>query len=383
MNLVNATINDDRGRSVGLINPNQIGRDQSDLAAAPSLSKLFADVIKAESRRVNPERIGLTVAACAVLLVARLLFRRVFPGAPPMAGLIVFWGGIALFTVAMRILTRRTRGFTLASTAVSTGLCGSCGYSLHRLDAASDGCVVCPECGAAWRACRITRPHWAGERHTPFRAPWMLRWLGMVPSDKQLLGRDARGAYFRIIDKHLRLVPPDRRAALGAERLNAARRAVGRVGLIGRCLLALLPLAIAVGIAFGPVRALLLGSGEDAELVIVLLALTLFFVLLTAATVRSHAFSLADRRGAVLADRRLCGCCAGDLPADSPQPDGLTNCATCGAAWRAPGTSDGLNCEKCGYSLRGLSPDPGGNVTCPECGSAASVPVLRSPAPPL
>lgn len=30
-------------------------------------------------------------------------------------------------------------------------MCGACGYSLLRLVEASDGCTVCPECGAAWK----------------------------------------------------------------------------------------------------------------------------------------------------------------------------------------------------------------------------------------
>lgn len=31
------------------------------------------------------------------------------------------------------------------------GLCASCGYRINSLQPDSDGCTVCPECGAAWR----------------------------------------------------------------------------------------------------------------------------------------------------------------------------------------------------------------------------------------
>jgi hypothetical protein len=31
------------------------------------------------------------------------------------------------------------------------GWCGACGYPLQGLPVGNDGCVVCPECGAAWR----------------------------------------------------------------------------------------------------------------------------------------------------------------------------------------------------------------------------------------
>lgn len=34
---------------------------------------------------------------------------------------------------------------------VSAGFCGSCGYSIAGISAQSDGCTICPECGAAWR----------------------------------------------------------------------------------------------------------------------------------------------------------------------------------------------------------------------------------------
>ncbi|MCC6322295.1 MAG: hypothetical protein IT438_12770 [Phycisphaerales bacterium] len=378
-----ATTLDDRGQDVDLIRPKQLGRDQADIVAAPALGKFLAEVVKAESRRISPARVALSVAACAVLIFARLFYRRIFPGAPPLMVMILFWGGLALFIVAMRIMTRRTHGFTLASTAVSSGLCGSCGYSLHKLDAEGDGCVTCPECGAAWRACRITRPHWVTASFVPYRSPWLLRWIGMVPTDKQLLGRDARGAYFRIIDKHLRLLSPDRRAELGSDRLRLIRRAVGRVGFIGRCLVALIPAALSAVLAYAGLRTLPHGTGDNFTIVVLLFTLSVIFGLLTAITVRSHIFSLADRRGAVLAARGLCGCCASDLPADEPQPDGFTNCTTCGAAWRVPGASDGALCEACRYSLSGLFPDPNGRVTCPECGALAFMPVAHAPAPPL
>ncbi|MEO0482380.1 MAG: hypothetical protein AAF138_02030 [Planctomycetota bacterium] len=32
------------------------------------------------------------------------------------------------------------------------GDCGACGYSLAEIPVQSDGCKVCPECGAAWKA---------------------------------------------------------------------------------------------------------------------------------------------------------------------------------------------------------------------------------------
>jgi len=42
---------------------------------------------------------------------------------------------------------RRARGRAL----VRLGRCGVCLYALEGLEPEGDGCVVCPECGAAWR----------------------------------------------------------------------------------------------------------------------------------------------------------------------------------------------------------------------------------------
>jgi len=32
-----------------------------------------------------------------------------------------------------------------------SGLCPSCAYNIQGVDPETDGCTVCPECGAAWR----------------------------------------------------------------------------------------------------------------------------------------------------------------------------------------------------------------------------------------
>lgn len=40
---------------------------------------------------------------------------------------------------------------SLATEYIRAGICGSCGYALSGLTPGDDGCVVCPECGGAWR----------------------------------------------------------------------------------------------------------------------------------------------------------------------------------------------------------------------------------------
>lgn len=43
------------------------------------------------------------------------------------------------------------RAGMVVQAAVRAGLCGACGYPLDSLEPGPDGCVQCPECGAAWK----------------------------------------------------------------------------------------------------------------------------------------------------------------------------------------------------------------------------------------
>jgi hypothetical protein len=58
--------------------------------------------------------------------------------------------GFALLALGAAVgvsVTRRIRMLTF----LECGLCPACVYRLDGLAAEEDGCVVCPECGAAWR----------------------------------------------------------------------------------------------------------------------------------------------------------------------------------------------------------------------------------------
>jgi len=66
----------------------------------------------------------------------------------------VVWmaGGGTIVTVLLWVVFLRTRKPALLSAAKRFGYCGQCGYGLRDVAGAEDdGCVVCPECGAAWR----------------------------------------------------------------------------------------------------------------------------------------------------------------------------------------------------------------------------------------
>jgi hypothetical protein len=50
---------------------------------------------------------------------------------------------------------RRGRFARIAEIFLMQGCCASCGYLLKDLAPEKDGCVVCPECNAAWKKDRI------------------------------------------------------------------------------------------------------------------------------------------------------------------------------------------------------------------------------------
>jgi hypothetical protein len=330
-----ASTHDDRGREVNLVKPAQLARANADVAAAPFLAKFLAFATKAQSRQFSWRRAPIFFAGVAGLIACRVIIDLAIPGLPIFVGTAVFWIGLVLLIIGMRILTRRTSSTSLAATAISMGVCGSCGYSLEHLQPEADHCVVCPECGAAWKLFRITRPHYGPARDRVPRANWVVKAARLVPMDAQLMGVDARGAYFRMLDKRLRLLPAERRAELGAARVSTLRSALCRVGLGWRWLVALLPISILFFAYTVLVRTMGDVRNDDRwALACVLLILTGLFAWLSVGTIRSQMFAPATKRGPVAAALGVCNACGRDLRQGEPQPDGCVVCTGCGAAWR-------------------------------------------------
>lgn len=73
-------------------------------------------------------------------------------------------------------------------TVVAQGLCGQCGYSLRDLLPAEDHCLVCPECGSAWRKERITWPWWSSPRKVerPAARPRPFRFVFYSPENETM-----------------------------------------------------------------------------------------------------------------------------------------------------------------------------------------------------
>ncbi|MEM1185512.1 MAG: hypothetical protein AAGI53_11005 [Planctomycetota bacterium] len=72
--------------------------------------------------------------------------------------IIVLFGVSFVFRIVAEVIAMRDASRPSAETArgrfagsrLDDRLCGGCGYPLDGLSLGEDGCVVCPECGAAW-----------------------------------------------------------------------------------------------------------------------------------------------------------------------------------------------------------------------------------------
>ncbi len=70
---------------------------------------------------------------------------------------VMFGVPLLLLSVSAYFVQKRQASLR-ASAAVEMGFCGGCGYKLAGLEREEDGCVVCPECGAAWKSVLSSGP---------------------------------------------------------------------------------------------------------------------------------------------------------------------------------------------------------------------------------
>lgn len=150
------TFVDDRGRPVVLEPARDSGAANAQATAPPMTPR--------EAQQASVQR-GLTGCAAVVLVPLMLVmgywgFRQWASGGYRLNGLVSdagSVGGILLTFALVRWRRSRTQprlamraSHWLAAWELRQGRCAACGYGLEQIEAASDGCRVCPECGAAW-----------------------------------------------------------------------------------------------------------------------------------------------------------------------------------------------------------------------------------------
>lgn len=142
---------DDRGNAV-----EQTIRLFRSVRGAPSLTPSQTALLRELYRREHAGRdravrrrlwYGAGLCFSAVIAANILTFPRVISGAVGgMAGMIVTWAILHGRALAFTPLAR------LRPLLLRMDVCPACGHSIRNLPIAEDHCVVCPECGSAWRA---------------------------------------------------------------------------------------------------------------------------------------------------------------------------------------------------------------------------------------
>jgi len=122
-------------------------------ARIPGLRSLLVDLDPTRPRlrsTLSPGQLAWYGAACGLWVAVFLLTR----GQPTF---IRYASGAAvIMAVVVGSYFRRRAGFRrglqrVRNVMLDATLCPSCTHSLEGLPRHEDGCVICPECGAAWR----------------------------------------------------------------------------------------------------------------------------------------------------------------------------------------------------------------------------------------
>lgn len=211
----------------------------------------------------------------------------------------------------------------LVAWLAANGHCGACGYSMEDSPVQSDGVRLCPECGAAWHADRVTRPR------PPIESAKLLYFtLSRTTEDGLLV--DHRGVALtrraRTLWAWLKDAVPE-----GAGRLQAWCRALGRARLR-----LILPWAVVGWVGVGGFLVFTVPAVKAHEIwvlagliVVVGIGIGAWVYMYAAMGMRPH-----ELLNVILCDG-LCPQCARPLvPGEQAEFDGCVSCQHCGHAWK-------------------------------------------------
>ena len=148
---------DDRGQRINFRRKDRL----PDLAP-----DLFSLICNGEFVRLTPRYRIVALAAflgraIAVLLVVTLPFGlvKLAPGFTS-SNARWLWPTLIVFIAVVFLVPsgfwRFSRRAAAVSTLIGKSCCGACGFGLADELPETDGCVICPECGAAWRPSAVT-----------------------------------------------------------------------------------------------------------------------------------------------------------------------------------------------------------------------------------
>lgn len=325
---VRARLADDRGKEVPVF----------DWTAAPPAVKDDPQLAGIQARLQSLRNPGLfspmTRSAAAVtgvvaLLPLLLVFVASRTGLPPWTAFALT--GLGSSALTLSFLRREFRAETVPL-LLARERCASCGYTIAGAPRQSDGCVICPECGAAWKGSRVGTQQVPG-RIQRFASP--LQASSTIVDDRPMR-----------IDAQDRFVPLPSREELHqlARRQDTlgecARAARGRQRWIAVGALVLAGFAAWwVIVPFRAAVPLVWGWNGDTVTWICMAVVTVGLVVHRARWVYSALLGTTSSgtRAVVRAfvSRRFCPSCRGSLNSNTTTPAGNLLCRGCNAAWPA------------------------------------------------
>jgi len=227
----------------------------------------------------------------------------------------------------------RARAGEIARMLLTHGTCPGCSYTLSGLPTEGDGCIACPECGAAWKADRVARmPTFAAVR-TSSTPRWIRAFLDGTGTGAPVI-RDDSGRTVPLVSGRLR---QEIRAA-GPERAETLRRAASAMARHGEVYRALLFTMLILIAAVMPVSAFLLMPRPLWALASLLPAGVMGLLAVSMFRGSSGIGAKVVRREMLL--RGLCPSCSMGLDGVTADGQGLVTCAECGAAWKSTAKAD-------------------------------------------
>lgn len=249
---------------------------------------------------------------------------------PPRSHWLIAVWLIASVTIAALIARKsglNVHGKPIADALLREGVCASCGYNLCDAPVSDQGLRTCPECGAAWRADRISRADsFTGATFAPFdRFKFDARRWARTRSVKDASGRLQPMCDLPYAKKLARRDDPAVYAAIVQAERDMFRRSRPWRWAAAVCL-TVLTLALALGVAEADMRV--------HPLAFLLYGVSGVFVLYLAC----FGPLTLDTQGVArtVAVHGVCPACSSSLPApNDDDPDQLVTCRTCLATWRA------------------------------------------------
>ena len=276
----------------------------------------------------------LCVLIGGTLGVALPVYRWASPSAIPLwfavAGVLACCAAYALYRLRMPGVLHRNAEFMLRN-----ALCPSCAYDLAAAKRdANEECLVCPECGGAWRTTRIglvQREPGATWITPPSRLDWMRHdsdWGRRSILDDR---RQAAPLLSRLPRQMLSVIDDEATRS----RLLEAGRTLRRKGWVIRVPAAIAWIAVSVPLLVGALVFFRPALGfAGLVLPFMMLGFGVMFAVNGIQALRGSMGISGRAAKRALLGAALCPSCSDDLWAVEPEPDGCRVCPTCGAAWR-------------------------------------------------